>query len=85
MSSITKYEGRTFTHESFVIEECCFVNCVLRECDLFYSGGDYDLTSTPIENCQWHFRGKAAKTLQLAGMLGLLKTSRIVKPLSSVN
>jgi hypothetical protein len=56
MASITKYEGQTLTKQSFVIEECCFMNCVLKECDLFYSGGDVEWMNSPLENCRWHFR-----------------------------
>ena len=39
---MTKYEGQNFHKKTFVIEECFFVNCVLRECAFFYSGGDFD-------------------------------------------
>jgi hypothetical protein len=77
---IAKYEGKTLEKQAFVIEECCFMNCVLRECDLFYSGGDSEWMNTQMENCRWHFRGPALKTLQLAGGLGMLKAPQIVPP-----
>ena len=70
---ITKYEGQTFEKQSFVVEESFFVNCVLRDCDLFYSGGDSAWMNTQFENCRWHFRGPALKTIQIAQQLGMLK------------
>jgi hypothetical protein len=78
--SITKYEGQMFTKKSFVIDECCFVNCVLKECDLFYSGGDCESMNTQMESCQWHWRGPALKTFQLLQALGMLKIPPIVLP-----
>jgi hypothetical protein len=38
---IAAYEGQTFTNKAFNLEECWFVNCVLKECVIFYSGGSY--------------------------------------------
>jgi hypothetical protein len=70
---IMRYEGKTLEKQSFVVEECFFVNCVLRDCDLFYSGGDFDWINGQFQNCRWHWRGSAAKTLQLAQALGLMK------------
>jgi hypothetical protein len=78
--SITKYEGATFTKKSFVIEDSCFVNCVLTECDLFYSGGDFESLNTQMQACQWHFRGPALKTIQLAHSLGMLKVGQQLPP-----
>jgi len=70
---ITKYEGRTLKQQTFKLEECWFVNCVLRECVIFYSGGAYELENATFENCQWKFQGPAAATVQLMTMIGLIK------------
>lgn len=85
MASITKYEGQTLTKQSFVMEECCFINCVLKDCDLFFSGGDLEWMNSPLENCRWHFRGPALRTIQLAGALGMLKTPQILPPSPASN
>ena len=77
---MTRYEGKTFTKSAFVIEESYFINCVLRECDLFYSGGDSEWMNTMFENCHWHFRGPALKTIQLAQMLGMLPPPQMAPP-----
>jgi len=81
--AITKYEGKTFTKQSFVVEDSCFVNCVLKECDLFYSGGDSELVGCQLEACQWHFRGPAQKTMQTMQMMGMLKLPQIPVPFPS--
>ncbi len=70
---MNKYEGKTFTKGAFVMEDCFFVNCVLTDCDLFYSGGDAEFVNLKTENCRWHWRGPALKTFQLLGGLGMLK------------
>ena len=71
--AVTRYEGRTFTKQVFQLEECWFVNCVLRECHLFYSGGSYLWENTTFENCDWKFQGAAAQTVNLLIQIGLLK------------
>ncbi len=67
-----KYEGETFHRKTFVMEESFFVNCVLRDCSLFYSGGDFDWVNTRFENCQIHLRDSAKRTTTFLGHFGLL-------------
>ncbi|HEU4413564.1 MAG TPA: hypothetical protein VFT65_02190 [Candidatus Angelobacter sp.] len=71
--AITKYEGRTLTKQVFQLEECWFVNCVLRECTIFYAGGAFEVMNTAFDNCQWKFQGPANTTCQLLTMIGLIK------------
>jgi hypothetical protein len=70
---MNKYEGKTLTNATFVVEESFFINCVLRDCDLFYSGGDYDWMNARFENCRWHFRGPALKTMQMMQQIGMVQ------------
>jgi hypothetical protein len=72
--TINRYEGKTFTKQSFVMDESFFINCVLSDCDLFYSGGDADWMNLTWENCRWHFRGPALKTMQLMQTVGMMTT-----------
>jgi hypothetical protein len=81
---ITKHEGQTFTKKVFKLEECWFVNCVLRECTIFYSGGSYDLENATFENCQWKFQDEANRTMQLLTLVGLIKAQQI-PPQSTVS
>jgi hypothetical protein len=78
--AITRYEGQTFTKKVFQLEECWFVNCVLRECYVFYSGGSYLWENTTFENCQWKFQGPAAQTVNLLALIGLLKPGQAPPP-----
>lgn len=74
---MTKFEGKTLTGAVFVVEDSFFLNCVLRDCDLFYSGGDFEFVNLQMENCRWHFRGPALKMTQLMQMIGMLQQPQI--------
>jgi hypothetical protein len=74
---IAKYEGQTFTKKVFQLEECWFVNCVLKECTIFYSGGSYEMENTRLENCQWKFQNEAQRAFLLLTSIGLIKVQQI--------
>jgi hypothetical protein len=77
---ITKYEGRSFTGQVFQLEECWFVDCILRECRVFYSGGSYIFENTTFENCQWTFQDQANQTVLLLRLIGLLAVGQTPPP-----
>jgi len=86
---IAKHENQNLIKQNIVIEECCFINCVLKECHLFYSGGDFEAYGCRFENCHWHFRGAALRTVGVLHQIGLLKPPQgqipIMPPTSQVN
>jgi hypothetical protein len=65
--------GKKFSGESFVLEETVFIDCTLENCDLFYSGGDFEWSNTKFLNCQFRWRGGAKNTVVLLIATGLLK------------
>jgi hypothetical protein len=77
---ITLHEGDTITAATFVIEEHVFINCKLKNCRLYYSGGSFEWQNTSFENCQWGFRGCAKDTLMLCMTIGMLKQGQMPAP-----
>ena len=77
---ITVHEGATLTGVSLVVEEHVFINCKLKNCRLYYSGGAFEWINTSFENCNWNFRGPARDTFQLLITLGMLKQGQVPPP-----
>jgi hypothetical protein len=67
------FKDQAFEDRSFVLEEVCFINCVVKNCDFFYSGGDFEWINTTFEACRFHWRGSAKNALALFQALGMLK------------
>jgi hypothetical protein len=77
---IAKYEGLKLDNKVFRLEECWFINCVLSNCVIFYSGGSFDFQNTTFQNCQWKFQGEAASTFQLLHLIGLIPSGQTPPP-----
>lgn len=71
--NIVKYQNQTFVDQTFRVEECWFVNCTLKNCALFYSGGIPQLENSRMENCKWNFEGAAQQTIGVLTMIGALR------------
>jgi hypothetical protein len=67
------YRNQNLQGKSFVLEEVAFVNCQLHDCDLYYSGGDFDWFGTNFEACRFHWKGPAKNTVTLLQAMGALK------------
>jgi len=67
------YENETLTKQTIVLEEVCLINCTLKDCDVFYSGGDPDYQNLKLDDSRFHFRGAAQKTMQTLASFGMLK------------
>ncbi len=80
---MTKFEGVTLTNKVIVLEETWLVNCVLRECVIFYSGGPFDLVNATFDRCEWKFQGSAQLTFSLMSMIGLIPQPQTLGPMQS--
>lgn len=67
------YKNQTLTKEAIVLEDVCLIDCTLKDCDVFYSGGDCDYQNLKLDNSRFHFRGAAQKTMQTLASFGMLK------------
>ena len=76
-----KYQGKTYRGETFDLDECFMIDCHLVDCDLFFSGGDVETVNTRMENCRFHWRGPALKTIQLLQNMGMLKVGPLPVPM----
>ena len=65
-------ENQTATGATITLDDKHYVNCQFTNCRLIYSGGDYVLTETKLENCQFTLAGAAQRTVGLLAMMGAL-------------
>jgi len=72
-TEVKVYEDKTLNDQSFVLDEVVFVRCKLKNCDLFYAGGDFEWVETQFENYRFHWRGPAKNTVGMLMGMGLLK------------
>lgn len=66
------YKDKNISEQTFVLEEVSFFDCTLKDCDLFYSGGDFEIVNLKLDGCRVHFRGPAKNTQMLMMTLRML-------------
>ncbi len=69
------FRGQILQGKSFILEDAVFLKCKLTDCDLYYSGGDFEWAETVFENCRFHWRGSAKNTLALLQVMGMNPTA----------
>jgi hypothetical protein len=67
------HRDKSISEETFVLEDHVFIDCTLKNCDLFYSGGDVEFVNLKLDNCRFHFRGAAKNTQMLMFGFGMLR------------
>jgi len=55
-------ENETFEGRTISLDDCVLVKCVLRNCTLHYSGGEFHWQDTVFEGCNFHLVGAAQRT-----------------------
>jgi hypothetical protein len=68
-------ENKVTSSATITLDEKHSLHCRFANCRLVYSGGDFILTETTLENCQVTLAGPAQRTLNLLGSLGALKVA----------
>jgi hypothetical protein len=71
------YKNQTLEKEVIVLEEVSLIDCTLKDCDVFYSGGDAEYQNLKLDNTRFHWRGAAQKTVQTLASFGMLKMQAI--------
>jgi hypothetical protein len=66
------YRDKTISDQTFVLEECVFYDCLLKNCDIFYPGGEIEFVNLKLDNTRIHFRGAASNTERVFRGLGML-------------
>jgi hypothetical protein len=69
---VDTYRNQDFQGKSFILENVVFLKCKLSDCDLYYSGGDFEWAETSFENCRFHWRASAKNTLALLQTMGMV-------------
>jgi hypothetical protein len=77
------YEDKNLNEQSFILDDVVFIRCRLKNCDLFYSGGDYEWVETSMENCRFHWRGAAKNSVALFQALQVMGQQAVPKPPAS--
>lgn len=79
-------ENQTLENESVVMEDTILIKCVLKNCHIVYSGGDYEWKDVSLQGtCQFHFRDAAGRAQNLFRMLGLMKEQNQIHLPAAVN
>jgi hypothetical protein len=67
------FRNQHFDSRTFELDETVFVECELKNCDLYYSGGDVEMINTKMDACHFHWRGAARNTVGLLQSFGMLR------------
>ena len=55
------------------LDDTCLINCVVRNCEIFYSGKHYAYRNTTFEKCRLTLLGRARWTRRFLQEFGQLK------------
>jgi hypothetical protein len=67
------YDDKNMSDQSFILEESIFNNCKFKNCEVFYSGGDFEFSNLSLDNTCFHFGGAAKSTQFLFQTLAMFR------------
>ena len=65
-------ENQVFDSVAVTIDGRAFVRCMLINCELRYSGGEFHMIDTQVNDCHWAFGGPARRTMEVLSKFNVL-------------
>lgn len=65
-------ENQVFDSVVVTIDGRAFVRCMLINCELRYSGGEFRMIDTVVNDCHWAFGGPARRTMEVLSKFNVL-------------
>lgn len=65
-------EDQVFDSVVVIIDGFAFVRCMLINCELRYSGGEFCMIDTVVNDCHWAFGGPARRTMEVLSKFNVL-------------
>jgi len=69
---VKKVENQRIEGETVALDGKAFVNCVLIDCVVEYSGSPFMLVDTELKGCRYVFFGAAKGTVHLLQSVGMM-------------
>lgn len=69
-------ENEVANGKTISLDDKHLVNCKYTNCKIMYSGADFALTDSTLDNCQFMLIGAAQKTAAFLGMFGIIPPSK---------
>ena len=63
----------TIENDVLDLDDTCLINCVVRNCEIFYTGKNYAYRNTTFEKCRLALMGPAERTQRFLREFGQLK------------
>ena len=64
--------NKTFMNEAVLLDGNHFIDCLLQDCTIEYSGGPVILERASFSGCHHLFSGQAEMTIRLLQILGMM-------------
>jgi hypothetical protein len=69
---LKKIENQTIEGQSLSMDDTAFINCIIKDCILEYSGSSFKLIDTELKSCRYVFYGPARGTVHFLQSVGMM-------------